>query len=168
MGVAGAFIAVILAKRLLAGRAFPGRVGRLVPSVGGAIRELAAEPGRLATCLALSMLVQTLFICINIAFANAAQVHASAAAWVFAWASAKIIAIAPISLGGLGVREGSTAILLQPFGADPARVIAVGLIWQTVLYASGLIGLIVQAAWRPSSRTAPPSPSSGAFVEPTP
>ncbi len=167
LGVAGAFAAVLLANRLLTHRTFSGRLGRLVRSVGGAIRELATEPGRLATCLALSMLVQTLFICINIAFANAAQVHASAAAWVFAWASAKIIAIAPISLGGLGVREGSTAILLKPFGADPAQVIAVGLIWQTLLYASGLIGLIIQAAWKPAARETPGRSTPAAVVEPT-
>lgn len=172
LGVTGAFAAVMLANRLLIhrtfnGRPFNGRLGRLVRSVGGAISELATEPGRLATCLALSMLVQTLFICINIAFADAAQVHASAAAWVFAWASAKIIAIAPISLGGLGVREGSTAILLKPFGADPAQVIAVGLIWQTLLYASGLIGLIIQAAWKPAARDATSPTTPAAVVEPT-
>ena len=167
-GVAATVIAVMFANRILSHRAFEGRLGRMIRSVAAAITGLAREPGRLAACLILSMAIQTVFICINIAFAEAAHLQLPPAAWFFAWASAKIIAIAPISLGGLGVREGSTAILLQPFGADPARVIAVGLIWQTVLYASGLIGLIVQAAWRPSSRTAPPSPSSGAFVEPTP
>ena len=34
--------------------------------------------------------------------------------------------------------------LLKPFGADPGQVIAVGLIWQSVLYASGAIGFLVQ------------------------
>ena len=58
--------------------------------------------------------------------------------------TAKIIAIAPVSLGGLGVREASMAGLLKPFGADPGQVIAIGLIWQSVLYASGAIGFLVQ------------------------
>lgn len=66
------------------------------------------------------MAVQCLFVGINIAFAQAAHVEAPVSAWFFAWTTAKIIAIAPVSLGGLGVREASMAGLLKPFGADPA------------------------------------------------
>ena len=43
------------------------------------------------------------------------------------------------------------ASLLAPFGADPAQVIAIGLIWQTVLYASGLIAVLAQFAWNPDA-----------------
>jgi hypothetical protein len=31
-----------------------------------------------------------------------------------------------------------------PFGADPAQVVAIGLVWQSVLYVSGFIGFLVQ------------------------
>jgi uncharacterized membrane protein YbhN (UPF0104 family) len=66
-------------------------------------------------------------------------------------------------MGGLGVREATMARLLSPFGADPAQVIAIGLIWQTVLYASGLIGVLAQMVWKPDSgNIAAPRPSSGA------
>jgi len=109
-----------------------------------AAAQLSRSPGRLLACLAISMAVQCLFVGINIAFAQAAHVEAPVSAWFFAWTTAKIIAIAPISLGGLGVREASMAGLLKPFGADPGQVIAVGLIWQSVLYASGAIGFLVQ------------------------
>ena len=166
VGIAASVLVILLANRLLATQRFQGRIGRLVRSVAAAIAGLAREPRRLATCLILSLVVQTLFICINISFAEAAQIKVPPAAWFFAWASAKIIAIVPVSLGGLGVREGSTAILLKPFGAAPEQVIAIGLVWQTLLYASGLIGLIVQAVWRPSEPT-PASAVAGASIEPT-
>ena len=106
--------------------------------------ELVRSPGRLLLCLIMSMTMQCLFVGINIAFARAAHVEAPVAAWFYAWTTAKIIAIAPISLGGLGLREASMAGLLNPFGADPAQVVAIGLVWQSVLYASGLIGFLVQ------------------------
>ena len=119
--------------------------GRLVGTSSQAeAAELARRPGRLLLCLLISMAVQCLFVGINIAFAEAAHVEAPVAAWFFAWTTAKIIAIAPISLGGLGLREASMAALLVPFGADPAQVVAIGLVWQSVLYASGLIGFLVQ------------------------
>jgi uncharacterized membrane protein YbhN (UPF0104 family) len=105
----------------------------------------------LVVCLAISMIVQATFVAINIAFAAAVQVDAPVAAWFFAWSTAKVVAIAPISLGGLGVREAVMASLMAPFGADPAQVIAIGLIWQTVLYASGLIGVLAQFVWNPEA-----------------
>ena len=103
---------------------------------------------RAACCCAsaISMTVQCLFVVINIGFARAAHVDAPVAAWFYAWTTAKIIAIAPISLGGLGVREASMAGLLRPFGADPAQVMAIGLVWQSLLYVSGLIGFLFNCA----------------------
>ena len=111
------------------------------------------------------MAVQATFVAINIAFAVAVQVEAPVAAWFFAWATAKIVAIAPISLGGLGVREAVMASLLAPFGADPAQVIAIGLIWQTVLYASGLIGVLAQFVWNPDAGRARGRSAAKAAVE---
>jgi uncharacterized protein (TIRG00374 family) len=133
-------------------RAHPsGRIGRLALRAVSATAYLVHRPGRLILCLAISMIVQATFVGINIAFAAALQVDAPTAAWFFSWSTAKVVAIAPISLGGLGVREAVMASLMAPFGADPAQVIAIGLIWQTVLYASGLIGVMAQFVWNPDA-----------------
>ena len=143
------FPASILLDRVVKHSHPTGRIRRLAVRAASATVHLARRPGRLVLCLAISMAVQATFVAINIAFAAAVQVEAPVAAWFFAWSTAKIVAIAPISLGGLGVREAVMASLLAPFGADPAQVIAIGLIWQTVLYASGLIGVLAQFVWNP-------------------
>ncbi len=148
----GAFLAMPALDRLLRQREVTGKVTRIIGKMVSAAAELTQQPARLLVCLGISMMVQCLFVGINIAFAQAAQVDAPIAAWFFAWSTAKIIAIAPISLGGLGVREASMAGLLRPFGADPGQVVAIGLIWQSVLYASGAIGFLVQLR-RPASDT---------------
>ena len=75
--------------------------------------------------------------------ARASGLDLPAAVWFFAWPLAKLIAIVPVSLAGLGVREASLAGLLAPLGADPATVVAVGLLWQSVLLATGLAGGLV-------------------------
>lgn len=156
--VAIGFIVAPMLDRALARRNASGKLARILTSMVHAAADLAQSPGRLLLCLAISMAVQCLFVGINIAFAQAASVEAPVAAWFFAWTTAKIIAIAPISLGGLGVREASMAGLLKPFGADPGQVIAIGLIWQSVLYASGLIGFLVQLK-RPAPSTFSAEPS---------
>jgi uncharacterized protein (TIRG00374 family) len=131
-----------------------GAIGRAVSHAIAATAYLIRRPGLLVTCLAISMAVQATFIGINVAFAAAVQVGAPIAAWFFAWSTAKIVAIAPISLGGLGVREAVMATLLTPFGADPAQVVAIGLVWQTVLYASSLVGALAQLVWNPENAKA--------------
>jgi glycosyltransferase 2 family protein len=146
-----AFPASLLIERKIQHRTPRGRVGRVLGHAVAATAYLVRRPGRLALCLTISMAIQAMFIGINIAFATAVQVAAPVAAWFFAWSTAKIVAVAPISLGGLGVREAVMATLLSPFGADPAQVIAIGLIWQTVLYASGLVGVMAQFVWNPEA-----------------
>lgn len=111
----------------------------MVKKVSSAVAEFRRQPGKLALCLALSLAVQSVFIQLTIALA-AGGVDVPVASWYLAWPLAKLMAILPISIAGLGVREASLAALLLPFGAEPAKVVAASLLWQTVLFAGGLIG----------------------------
>lgn len=116
-----------------------GLVLRLADSFGA----LARRPLLLVAALVLSMAIQSVLIWLSIRLALPMGVEIPAAAWFFGWPIAKIIATAPISLGGLGVREGSLAALLAPFGAAPALVVASGLAWQAILYLAGALGALV-------------------------
>jgi uncharacterized membrane protein YbhN (UPF0104 family) len=133
--VLGCVVAAAVLPRVAKG----GFLGTLVT----ALEEFRRRPGRLALCLTLSILIQGGFVGLNVALAKASGLTAPAEAWCFAWSLAKLIAIVPISLAGLGVREASLAVLMAPLGADPARVVAVGLMWQVVLFAAGILGGIM-------------------------
>lgn len=149
-----AFVLVVTAGVMFA---FPGIVARvwgiwpklpgrgIAMKVADAFGGLGRKPLVLISALFISMAVQVLFIYLAVQLAQAVGVQVPMAAWLFAWPLAKIIAVLPISLGGLGVREASLAALLVPFGADAAQVVASGLVWQAVLYVSGAIGAVVLA-----------------------
>lgn len=118
---------------------------------------MAKQRGRLASCLVLSILVQSAFIAATIGLARAAGVMVPAAAWYFAWPLSKLIATLPIAIAGIGVREASLAGFLTPFGASAAAIVGIGLLWQTVQLAGGLIGAAVllvvdRASARPVQR----------------
>ncbi len=156
-GLAAQALMLVLALLLAAVFAFPkGIVGlwsvwpklpgrALALKLAGSFADLGRRPGLLLAALLISMAVQTLFIFLAVRLAEAVGVSVPIWAWIFAWPLAKIIAVLPISLGGLGVREASLAALLLPFGADAAEVVASGLVWQAVLYISGGIGAVVLA-----------------------
>ena len=50
------------------------------------------------------------------------------AAWFVAWPLSKLIAVLPISLGGIGVREAALVSLLAPYGAPREAVLASGIL----------------------------------------
>jgi len=121
--------------------------------VSNEFSSLGRRPGALITALILSVSIQAAFVSLFIWLATSAGVVAPTGAWFFAWPLAKILAVLPISLGGIGLREATLAGLMTPFGAQAAPVVAASLIWQAVLIVAGLIGA---AAWiwsgRPSSQ----------------
>lgn len=122
----------------------PGLPARgLVLRLCDAFGSLARQPLRLLAALAMSTLIQTGLIWLSVLLARQVGVDLPIAVWLFAWPLAKIIATLPLSLGGLGVREGTLAALMAPFGADAAQVVASGLVWQAVLWLAGLLGALV-------------------------
>jgi len=135
LAVGGVGLSLILRRLPL-----DGRVGRSIHRLGASLVALRRRPGSLAVCFGLSLSVQTAFVGVNILLASQSGVAVPPAAWFFAWSAAKLLAVLPISAGGLGVREASLAAFLLPFGAPAERVVAVGLVWQSILLAGGLLG----------------------------
>ena len=123
---------------------FPDKLANIILKVRQALGSIARSPGIALTALALSVAIQSGFILLNVVLAREIGIDASVALWFFAWPLAKLIALAPVSLGGIGVREVAIAGLMAPFGIDAALVVAQSLSWEAVLIGSGLFaGLIV-------------------------
>lgn len=128
----------------LAWRIAPRLPGRgLADRLSSAFADLAHRPRRLVLSLAISSTIQTALVLLSWWLAVAAGTVVPMGQWMFAWPLAKIIAILPISLNGLGLREATLAAFLVPFGADAAVIVAAGLVWQAVLFAGGGIGALV-------------------------
>ena len=68
---------------------------------------------------------------------------------------AKIVTLAPISLGGFGVREVTLAAILNVVDVAEAQGVLVSLLWQTIIVATGLTGGLVwfTLGLRPTART---------------
>ncbi len=118
----------------------------LVERTSAELAELSKKPVLLFAALALSTAIQALFVVLAMRLGLAIGIELSPAAWLFAWPLAKLLAILPISLNGLGVREATLAGLMVPLGAAGADVVAAGLAWQAVLFATGGLGALVLIA----------------------
>ena len=115
----------------------------IVQRVADGIIDLKKRPLRLLGCLTLSLLVQSTFVWLNILLGAAMGLNVPVHAWFVAWPLAKLVAVIPISLAGIGVRETSLVAVLAWYHAPAAPVVATGILWQTVLFSGGILGGLV-------------------------
>jgi hypothetical protein len=99
----------------------------------------ARQPGVALRSFALALFTQGSFVALNAWLGAAIGLAPSAAGWLLAWPLSKVVAMVGFTLGGLGVRESALALLLAPFGVAPPLAIAQGLVWQSVLFAFGVL-----------------------------
>jgi hypothetical protein len=74
--------------------------------------------------------------------------------WTVGWtrSAAILLAIVPVSVAGLGIREGALVVLLAPYGVDPANAISYGLLaFATTILAIGLLGGVMEGRRRLAS-----------------
>lgn len=96
--------------------------------------------------LGLSLCIQSCFVLLNAFLANGIGIMMPVGIWFFAWPLAKLTALVPISLGGLGVQELTLTGLLKPFGVTPSQALAQALLWRGVFVATGLAGGFIWVA----------------------
>ena len=131
----------LLIRRPLA--RWPRRLRRPVGRGLVGLRQLRRRPGTAALGLLLSLAIQGSFVLLNAWLGRSIGINVDLAVWFLVWPLAKIASLAPISLGGLAVREASLAALLLPFVVPVAQSVVCSLLWQTVLIAGGLAGGLV-------------------------
>jgi glycosyltransferase 2 family protein len=124
-------------------RRFPLRIRRLMVKVRKGIRAVYGNPGQVAICLGLGMLLQGCQVAINSWLGEASGLHVAFGIWLFAWPLAKLSALLPVTQGGIGVREAALVGLLAPFGAAPALTAAAGLLFEAVTIVGGLVAGVV-------------------------
>lgn len=135
IAVVAAFVVVRAAP---IGRA-PARLQRVVEKARDALAALFAAPGAAAVALGLSLAIQGGFVGLNLVLARAIGIELPTTTWMFAWPLAKLVALVPVSLGGIGVREVALVAFMAPFGVGATQAVAQSVAWETVLIVAGLL-----------------------------
>jgi len=141
----GMFLATITIKRINPKR-FPTRIARTLEGLKDALAAMSRKKAEAILALLITTSIQGLFIFLNVLIADKIGIHVPVAVWLIAFPLAKMVAFLPLSLGGLGVREGVVAAVLLPFSVPTALAIAQSLVWQTVTFAVGILGGMI-ALW---------------------
>ena len=119
--------------------------GKRISQIQQAIDLLKRRPLAVAGAFLMSIAIQASFILVNAQLGLAVGVRTSMAVWFMAWPLSKLVALAPISAAGIGIREAAIVMLMRPFTTASHGVMASSLLWQGVLFTGGLIGWSVLA-----------------------
>jgi uncharacterized membrane protein YbhN (UPF0104 family) len=141
-GALGAGLFLPLAVKLPLSR-WPRRLRRRIGRALVSLRRLGRNPGSAALAFAISLTTQGLFVLLNAWIGRELGIDAPLGAWFVAWPLAKLVALLPVSIGGLVVREAALAGVLAQYGVPAATSAVAGLLWQTVNFSGGLAGGVV-------------------------
>lgn len=130
-------LAILFHRAILSGRSI--RFRRRLARLGHALRSVSRQPHILLLGWLAGTLVQATFLILATRLAVSCGLVLRLRVWLFAWPLAKLAALLPLTQGGIGVREAVQVALLAPFGAASHLVLAVGLAWEGVIIAGGLL-----------------------------
>jgi len=139
-------VAFVLALLLMPWRKLPFKLRRLAVKIRRAARCICARPQYVLVSLALSIVIQVGLLLLGVSLARACGIHLDFRIWLLVWPLAKLLALAPVTLGGLGVREAGLVAMLAPFGVSPALALAAGLAWESIILGGGLCGGLISFA----------------------
>ena len=146
----GGALALLLGAALIVlpdwSRALDSRYGRRWPRLGDLLSsflQYGKAPRLMLKAFLLSVLNQLLVVVVFILLAREAELGVSAVQLVTLLMLVFLVASLPVSLGGLGPREGALLALLLPFGVEAPAVLAVSIAYLAVLWASALPGLFM-------------------------
>jgi hypothetical protein len=128
-----------------------GSLGRWWPDRLASLRDALRQsrdlsPGVVAELFALSILTHGLGVMAYGLVASALDLDLSLATIAWTRSAAVLVAILPISVAGLGVREGAMVILLAPYGITAADALTYALLaFATTILAVGRVGGLLEA-----------------------
>lgn len=146
LGLLLAGLAVLaLLVRLAASASLPPRVAAVLSKVRGAVLAVRSRPRRAALGFLACLGLQSGFVLLNARIGSAIGLDLDLPAWFLIVPLAKIAAMLPISLGGLGVREVAVAALTAPLGVHKEIAVAQSLVWESVLVAGSVVAGLLAA-----------------------
>ncbi len=154
-------VILFLAAHPRAGGRFKGRANwlRFVGAVHEGVDDARANPRQALAILGTAMLYQISVVASVVLVGTAIEVPAPVVALIAFVPAVAMVQVLPISLSGLGVREGMLVLFLGPLGVAREVAIGLGLMWYASLLLVSVLGAPAFAAGK-RMRTTPPTPTT--------
>ena len=135
------FILTLAAHPKLAGR-FREDEGwtRFIGAVHIGVERMRQQPKRAVAAIATAMLYQCSMVAVMWIIGRALEAHVPNGAVLAYFPAVAMAQVLPLSLSGLGVREGMLVLLLTPLGVSTGKALGIGLLYYLVMLVVSLPG----------------------------
>lgn len=113
---------------------------RFIGAVHIGVDRLRRRPRSAAAVLAASLLYQASAMLVLYVAVRMLELPVPGTAVLAVGPAVAMLQVIPISLSGLGIREGALVLFLHPFGVTTSQAVALGLIWYGLLLLASLLG----------------------------
>jgi uncharacterized protein (TIRG00374 family) len=117
-----------------------GRISRLTLSLSDSLTLLFGRVHLLLFTTALSLLVQLVSVVILWLVGRAIDAPVPASYYGIVVPMVTLLTLIPVSLNGMGVREGGMVLFLAPLGISSATALSLAFLWFSVYVAGSLLG----------------------------
>ncbi len=108
-----------------------------------ALRSYLHRPKVLMGALGLSLAIQSVGVLVCVVVSRALHLSIPVLSFLIIVPVVAAVSQIPVSLNGWGIREGTTIVLLQRIGIDPAHALSLSLVGAAIQLTPGLIGGIL-------------------------
>lgn len=105
-----------------------------------ALRDALRRPGRIVFSMLLAVLFHIICVGIQVVLGDALDLLLAPAAWTLVYAGVSVAVLLPISIAGIGLREGSYVALLALFGVSQESALALSLVFLGYTLFGALLG----------------------------
>jgi uncharacterized membrane protein YbhN (UPF0104 family) len=112
-------------------------------ALAAAMKAYLSRPGRLLVAAALSVLVQAANVALVWLIGVALGADVPASFWWIMVPMVTLLTLLPVSLNGMGIREGGTVLFLSQVGVSAGTALTVAVLWFAVMASNGLAGGLV-------------------------
>ena len=123
------------------------RVRRIRQEVVDGVRPLLRQPARLAAVLGLALLVQALMLLLWLVLATGLALPIPAETLLVGVPIVSLATLLPLTIAGLGVREGVWLFLLRASGINATAIVSFSLLYFFVTLLAGALGGLVFVRW---------------------
>ena len=131
---------------------------RFMGAVHLGLDRIRRRPGAAAQVIGASLIYQLAIVAAGLLAAHALGIQIGPTALLAFIPAVAIVQVLPVTIGGLGVREGAFALFLQPLGVSLHQAVALGLVMYAMHLVTSLLGAPSFALGNHYRSSPPPRP----------
>jgi len=113
------------------------------------LQSIMQRPSRLVKSFQIALVFHALCVAIHLVLAHALRIDLPIAVWALVYAGIAVLLLLPISIAGLGLREGGYVGLLGLFGIGADRALSLSFVFFAYTLLGAVLGWIAELTHRP-------------------